>query len=63
MMQREESSMPVRSFVAIVAVLAVSLPAFADDAAPPDSQGARYSFSKVTDGFVRLDTQTGEVAL
>ena len=55
--------MPVRSFVAIVAVLAVSLPAFADDAAPPDSQGARYSFSKVTDGFLRLDTQTGEVAL
>ena len=54
--------MPVRSFAAIVAVLVLALPAFAQEAAP-DSQGGRYRFSKATDGFVRLDTQTGEVAL
>lgn len=37
-------------------------PALADEA-PPDSNGGRYTFSKVIDGFVRLDTKTGEVAL
>lgn len=30
---------------------------------PPPLGEARYSFHKVPDGFVRLDTQTGEVAL
>ncbi len=38
-------------------------PARADDAPPPDSQGGRYSFNKVADGYLRLDGQTGEVAL
>jgi hypothetical protein len=37
-------------------------PAAAEDAAP-DSEGGRYMFSKVADGFVRLDTRSGEVAL
>jgi hypothetical protein len=54
--------MLTRSVVAIAAALILTLPAFGDDAAP-DTQGGRYTFSKVTDGFVRLDTQTGEVAL
>ena len=31
--------------------------------APPDTAGGRYVFSKQADGFVRLDMQTGEVAL
>jgi hypothetical protein len=30
---------------------------------PPPLGEARYSFHKVPDGFLRLDTQTGEVAL
>jgi hypothetical protein len=33
------------------------------DNATPDSQGGRYIFNKQADGFVRLDTQSGEVAL
>ncbi len=37
-------------------------PALAEDAAPEDDAG-RYMFSKVAEGFVRLDTQTGEVSL
>jgi hypothetical protein len=44
-----------------IVVAAVAGPACADstgDAAPP-----RYTFSKVTGGFLRLDTRTGEVAL
>jgi hypothetical protein len=31
--------------------------------APPDTAGGRYVFSKQANGFVRLDTQTGEVSL
>jgi hypothetical protein len=47
--------------LAIVAVC-LSTQVFADDATP-DTNGGRYTLNKVTDGFVRLDTQTGEVAL
>jgi hypothetical protein len=47
--------------LAVVAVC-LSNPVFADDATP-DTNGGRFTLSKVTDGFVRLDTQTGEVAL
>jgi hypothetical protein len=45
-----------------IAAVCLSPPAFADDATP-DTNGGRYTLNKVTDGFVRLDTQTGEVAL
>jgi hypothetical protein len=37
-------------------------PALADEAAP-DSEGGRYVFSKQANGFLRLDTQSGAVAL
>jgi hypothetical protein len=47
--------------VAIAAVCS-SAPVLADDASP-DSAGGRYSFTKTADGVVRLDTQTGQVAL
>ncbi len=40
----------------------LSAPVLADDASP-DSAGSRYTFNKTTDGVVRLDTQTGQVAL
>jgi hypothetical protein len=45
-----------------IAAVCLSTPVFADDATP-DTNGGRYTFNKVTDGFVRLDTQTGEIAL
>jgi hypothetical protein len=47
--------------LAVVAVC-LSNPVFADDATP-DTNGGRFTLNKVTDGFVRLDKQTGEVAL
>jgi len=43
------------------AVLSLTVPAIADPALP-DNAGGRYIFSKTADGFVRLDTQSGEVA-
>ena len=46
--------------VAFVAVL-LAAPAPADEAAP--DTGGRYVFSKQADGFLRLDTQSGAVAL
>jgi hypothetical protein len=45
-----------------VAVLVVATPVFADDA-PPSNDGGRYTFNKIADGFLRLDTQTGEVSV
>ena len=40
----------------------LAAPAFADEA-PPGSGDARYSFNKTVGGFLRLDSQTGEVSL
>ena len=42
--------------------MAFTLPATADDATP-DSADGRYMFNKTADGVVRLDTQSGQVAL
>ena len=44
------------------AAVCLSTPVLADDATP-DTDGGRYTLNKATDGYVRLDTQTGEVAL
>jgi hypothetical protein len=52
-----------KTTVLAIAALLASVPAFGGDATPPDTAGGRYTFSKVTDGFVRLDSQTGQVAL
>jgi hypothetical protein len=52
-----------KTTVLVIAALLASLPAVADEATPPDTAGGRYTFSKVADGFVRLDSQTGQVAL
>jgi hypothetical protein len=54
--------MTSKNFAIAVATLVLIMPAFADNAAP-DGKGGRYTFNKVDDGFMRLDTQTGEVAL
>jgi hypothetical protein len=51
-----------KASVAIIAGLMLCMPAFAEDASPDNGQG-RYTFNKVPDGFLRLDTQTGEVSL
>jgi hypothetical protein len=51
-----------RVFAVVIALLSVAMPVLADDT-PPHAGGGRYTFSKVADGFLRLDTQTGEVSL
>jgi len=48
--------------VAMVYIGAAIGPAFADEPAP-DTEGGRYVFSKQANGFLRLDTQSGAVAL
>jgi hypothetical protein len=55
-------SMLIKNLAVVIAALLLSASAFADDAAP-DSAGPRYDFHRVGDGYVRLDRQTGEVAL
>jgi len=57
-----------KSAVLVLAAACLIAPALgamatADDALPPDTQGGRYIFNKQADGFVRLDTQTGDVSL
>ena len=47
---------------AAFAAVLVAAPIAADDATP-DTTGGRYVFSKQADGFLRLDTQSGAVAL
>ncbi len=50
-----------QAFAIGIVVAAFVAPACADTTG--DTPAQRYSFSKVADGFLRLDTQTGEVAL
>ena len=55
-----------KAFAIAIAAVCLSTPVLAPvlaDDATPDTNGGRYTLNKVTDGFVRLDTQTGEVAL
>jgi hypothetical protein len=54
--------MILKFIAAGIAALCLVVPVHAGDAAP-DDQGGRYIFNKQADGFVRLDTRTGEVAL
>ena len=55
-----------KSIAIVVAALGVSAPVCADEATP-DTAGGRYVFEKQAAGqvnsYLRLDTQTGEVAL
>jgi hypothetical protein len=51
-----------KAFAIAAAGVCFAVPVLAEDA-PPGSGEGRYSFNKVADGFVRLDTQTGEVSL
>jgi hypothetical protein len=59
---REEMTMFSKALVIAIVTVCLSAPVLADEATP-DTNGGRYTLNKVSDGFVRLDTQTGEVAL
>jgi hypothetical protein len=59
---REEVIMFSKALAVAIAAFCLSAPVLADDATP-DTAGGRYTLNKAADGFVRLDTQTGEVAL
>jgi len=50
------------AFGVLVTGLCLIAPALADNAMP-ETDGGRYTLSKVAEGFVRLDSQTGEVSL
>src|ERR1700683_5066294 len=52
-----------KGFAVVIAALALTATACAEDAGPDNAGDSRYSFYKVDEGFIRLDTQTGEVAL
>jgi hypothetical protein len=54
--------MSVKSMACGFVALCLIAPLRADPT-PPDTAGGRYVFSKQADGFVRLDTQTGDVSL
>jgi len=50
-----------RHAVALVALAALAVPAYAQPA--PDSENGRYTFSQMSDSMLRLDTRTGAVSL
>ena len=54
--------MLAKAFAVGVAGVCLIVPAFADDT-PPGAGDGRYTFNKNADGFVRLDSQTGDVSL
>jgi hypothetical protein len=65
--QPGETIMSKTVFAAPLAVLCLLSPgllppALAGDA-PPDTDHGRYTLNKVADGYLRLDTQTGDVSL
>jgi hypothetical protein len=51
-----------RTSAIVVALFCWIAPALADEEAP-DNEHGRYSFSKVAEGVLRLDMQTGEVSV
>ena len=58
----EETAMINKTFALAIAGFCLIVPALGEDAAP-DTESGRYTFNKVADGVLRLDTQTGEVAV
>lgn len=51
-----------KALAVVITGFCLMVSALAEDATPENEEG-RYIFSKVATGFVRLDTQTGEVSL
>lgn len=63
-MIRKASAAIIAALVLFASALVFTASAVAEEsAAPPSDDEARYVFHKVDDGFLRLDKQTGEVAL
>jgi hypothetical protein len=60
--QTSETRMINTALAAALATVCLIAPGFADEATPDDG-GGRFMFSKIADGFLRLDTQTGEVSV
>lgn len=52
-----------KPFAGVIAALILTASASAEQPAAPQLGEPRYSFHKVANGFLRLDRQTGEVAL
>jgi hypothetical protein len=52
-----------KAFAAVVAGLLLTASAWAEEAATPETGETRFSFYKVDEGFLRLDAQSGQVAL
>lgn len=52
----------IKTCAVLIAGFCLTAPAVADEAMP-DNPGGRYTFNKVADGVLRLDTQTGAVSL
>jgi len=52
----------MRPIAIAVAALAIMSAAHAEEPAP-DSENGRFTFNQVADGYLRLDTRTGQVSL
>jgi hypothetical protein len=52
-----------RSALALAAAFALIALAAQAQSTPPETEDSRYLFNRVQDGFVRLDTRTGQVSL
>jgi hypothetical protein len=51
------------AFALFAAGLALSTPSLAQDTGTPGTDDGRFSFHRVQDGFLRLDTRTGQVSM
>jgi hypothetical protein len=49
--------------IVLALLAAVAAPALMAQTAPPESDDARYTFTRVDDGYLRLDGRTGQVSL
>jgi hypothetical protein len=47
----------------VIAALAFAVARAAAQETAPDSEGGRYTFNKISNGFLRLDTRTGDVSV
>lgn len=52
-----------RALATAAAGLVLAASAFAQPVPPPEGEDSRYMYNRVQDGFVRLDTRTGQVSL
>jgi hypothetical protein len=53
----------IRLTMFVVAAVGLACPTAWAQSAPPSSDDTRYSFSRVDDGYLRLDGRTGQVSI